>query len=168
VNPGLDGPEGAIQNLADFRVTEFLFVKQQKRPAIFISNIGQGKLNFFRQVGGRLHVASGIFNPIDQRRRHRPAPLPRQKRPAPVSGNRQQPRRKLPALVPLLEAAHHPYQRLLGHVFRVLPVPDHSETKPEDLAVVTLDQLDDRRLVAVKASRDDLPNRQPVSRFIRS
>jgi hypothetical protein len=152
MDPGLYGAQRAIQRHGDVLITQFLFVKQQKRLTVFCSDIGQRPLDFFAQMARGIVRGAVVGELLDQRAGVWPASTYRQQTAAAISSNRQQPRDKVSGAIPMRQAPQRPYKTLLRHIFGVLPVAQHAVAEAENLTLETFNKLDHGGLFARQAT----------------
>ncbi len=157
MHPGLDSPQGNAHRLGNFPVTQFLFMKQNKRLAIILANSRQSQRHLFGQVLGSLNIRQAVGNLFRQHFRGGTALARGKRRPAAVAGNCQQPRFKIAGRIPTVQVLQHPHKSLLGHILGVLPLPKHAVAQPEDLTSKAFHQGQHRPLVASQATSDESP-----------
>jgi len=152
-NPRLDRPKWAFEYLRNVLVRQFMFVEQDKRLAVLVTNPPKCQLHFLCEVSGRLGVRRVINElVIADGSHHWLPPASRKSRPAAVTRDRQQPRLEVPVLVPTGKALQSPDKRLLSRIFRVLAVAEHPEAQSEYLVAISVDKVGHRILIAGKTT----------------
>ena len=132
MHPRFYRPHGTSHRLGNLPVTQFIFVKQNERLAIFGPDVGQSPLDFFGQMPQGLGRRRTILDLLDFAGTSRAAGPRRQQRSAAIPGDRQQPREKISLTVPAPQATQGTHKRLLGHVLRIFVLSQHPVAQGED------------------------------------
>lgn len=98
-------------------------------------------MDFFGQNLGRLQVRSVIGDMLFDRVGLRSPFSLGQQSSAAVAGDRQNPRLNRAVGIPMIQAADHAHESLLGHVLRLVVLTDHAETERIHFVSKQVDEL---------------------------
>jgi hypothetical protein len=138
MEPRLDGPNGAIDRLADFLIGQAIFVEEHKDQSVVGSESFKGPLQLPRKVvwvgQPRARVAM-VFNHLNA---WKTPPASGQNGTATIRGDTQEPRSQRPSAVKPAYSADRSQESLLQYVLGILPMSQHAHAHAKEQALKPL------------------------------
>jgi hypothetical protein len=153
MEPRFDRPFGTAHHACDFGATEILLIEQYETETVIVPQFANRRFQLIRQIPRIAGAGRDRLVQMERAAERISGPL-LEDRAATIGGNRQNPRFQRSRRVPPFEAPKSPKENVLGDVFRVFTLSQHSKAEGEDEGLEPLDQLARSDLLAAEIPSD--------------